>query len=188
MRKSLIAIIVLAMLSLSGTAFAKPMHGLTAIPSFSGLGLGYRCWQTPVWGYGVQVMPSWEFNDVTATARLMYGFHTGETSRWYGVLAAGYMAVNEEYDMSDYGLGGDMEYSLSMPTFALGIGWEKLFGFKKNKGLSFELGYQMGSADYELEYDSYTLYGITIPGGTIEDTFEVSPIYIGASFAYYFNM
>jgi hypothetical protein len=155
------------------------MTGLSVIPSFTGPGIGVRSWSTPKFGWGAEVMPSWAFDDIYARLRLMFTLSTGEKTRWYGLLTGGYTAINESYDF----FGISYDYSVSMPTFALGIGWEKLVGFKKNKGLAFEVGYQIGQADYEITVGG--LYG----GGntTIKDTFKVSPIYIGGSYTFYFN-
>ncbi|MBL7108040.1 MAG: hypothetical protein ISS38_01900 [Candidatus Cloacimonetes bacterium] len=85
------------------------------------------------------------------------------------------MLINED--------NSGVEYSVSMSSFQAGIGFEKLFGFKKNKGWGLEIGYQYGSADYEITIDNY--YG----GGseTYEYTYDLPPLFIGVSFAYYFG-
>jgi len=150
----------------------QKMSGLTVIPSFSGPGLGMRTWVTPQWGWSIEAMPSWEFNDVTARARYMRTLSTQENARWYGLLTAGYNYVSEDYDI----FGTSLSYKVSMPTFGAGIGWEKLFGIRKNKGFSLEAGYQYGQADYEVK-------GF---GMTIKDTYKMSPIYIGGQVAFYF--
>ncbi|MBC8415268.1 MAG: hypothetical protein ISS80_02715 [Candidatus Cloacimonetes bacterium] len=157
---------------------SRVMTGITAIPSFWGPGLGLRSWNSPTFGWGLTALPSWDFNDISARARLMYGFHTGTKTRWYLLASGGYMAVNEKVDI---GYGSEMKYSVSMPTFVFGLGFEKLMGFKKNKGLSFEAGYQIGSAKYEIEYEYMGIQE------TYEATFDVSPVYIGASFSFYFK-
>lgn len=157
----------------------KKMIGVSVIPSFDGPGLGFRVWETPTWGWSLQAMPSWEFNDITAQARLMKTLSTKENARWYGLLTAGYA----RYDESEEIYGVDFSYKISMPTFGIGIGWEKLFGIRKNKGLSLEAGYQYGKADYEIDYE-VKMSGFTFKD-TIKDTFKVFPIYIGAQFAFY---
>lgn len=181
--KLLLAIFLISALSvlsipINGTAGeGKPMTGITAIPSFSGPGLGARSWSSPKIGWGFEVIPSWEFNDFNARARFMYTLQTLEKTRWYGLLTLGYLTVNE----SDKVMGADFDYSVSMPTFSFGVGFEKLMGFKKNKGLAFEAGFQIGSGDYSGNVD---YMGMSIP---FSGTFKVSPIYLGGSFTYYFK-
>lgn len=173
MKKSIISLTI-ALMIFPSIIPAEKMQGVTAIPSFYGPGFGYRVWSSPQFGWGLEVMPSWQFNDFTARGRLMYTISTGEKTRWFGLLSVGYMTVNEKES--------GFEYSVSMPTGVIGIGREKLYGFKQNKGLSWEAGYQFGKADYTMKMD---LGGF----GTmeIEGTYKVSPIYVGASFSYYFS-
>jgi len=173
---TLICVCIMSMTVQAQSREGAKMAGITAIPSFSGPGLGYRSWETPQWGWALQAMPSWQFDDVFATARLMKTLSTSGNARWYGLLAAGYAKISDETE--------GMEFDVSMPTVALGVGWEKLFGIRKNKGFSLEAGYQYGKADYEIKYD-YNFSGYSF-SGTIKDTYEVPPIYIGASLAFYF--
>jgi hypothetical protein len=154
----------------------QKMSGLTVIPSFDGPGLGYRSWVTPQWGWSLEVMPSWEFNDIIARVRYMKTLSTKENARWYGLLTAGYNRVDEEINV----FGPSISYKVSMPTFGFGIGWEKLFGIRKNKGFSLEAGYQYGQADYDIKWDYLGYHGET------SDTYKMSPIYIGGQLAFYF--
>jgi hypothetical protein len=153
------------------------MLGSTIIPSTAGPGLGLRSWINPKMGWGAEIQPSWEFNDVTARGRFMYTIQTLKQTRWYGIATLGYMAVNEKEEF--YGV--DFEYSISIPTFAIGVGLERLYGMRKNHGLALEAGLQFGSGDFSGEV-SY--YGQTYP---ISGTFKVSPLYIGGSYTYYFK-
>jgi len=128
-------------------------------------------------GLGADVQPSWEFDDVTARARLMRTVGTGQKTRWFLFLSPGYMAINEKQKLA----GTTMKYSISMPTVALGVGFEKLYGFKKNKGWGMELGYQYGSADYTLKYSFMGM------DQTYNGTYDASPLYLGFTWAYYFG-
>ena len=173
--KKLVIITLLVGLALTSSLCAKSMTGLTAKPSFWGPGLGFRQWVSPKWGWALSAQPSWAFNDIIASGRLMRTIGTGEKTRWFALIGGGYTAINESNDEFD------MEYSVSMPSFQAGIGFEKLFGFKKNKGWGLEIGYQYGSAKYTMEYE--------IMGQHFEEEFDydLPPIFIGASFAYYFG-
>jgi len=142
------------------------MSGITALPSTFGPGLGYRAWVGGNIGYGIEVVPSWEFDDVIARIRGMYSFRTGPYAKAYGLLTVGYMSISES------------SFDVTLPTFAIGGGYEKFVGMKKNKSWSIEAGYQMGSGTYKM--DSYF-------GGTYEGTYDAPAIYIGGNACLYFS-
>ena len=125
MRK-ITVIVILVVLALSVNLSADKMTGLTVKPSFWGPGLGFRQWTSPNWGWALSAQPSWAFNDIIASGRLMRTIATGEKTRWFALLGGGYTAINEEAE--------GMEYSVSMPSFQAGVGFERLFSFRKNKG------------------------------------------------------
>jgi len=177
--KKLVIITLLVGLALTSSLCAKSMTGLTAKPSFSGPGLGFRQWVSPSWGWALQAQPSWAFDDIIASGRLMKTVKTTEKTRWFALIGGGYTAINDKND--------GMEFSVSMPSFQAGIGFEKLFGFKKNKGWGLEFGYQYAQADYTIEYEYTDWYTGQTLEMTIEDTYTLPPIFIGASFAYYFG-
>lgn len=170
-KKSILGRLIILLFIITGSVFAEggKMVGTTVIPSFSGPGVGLRVWMNPKSGWGLEAQPSWDFTDWNIRARYMYTTKTTKTTRYYVLVSAGFMSVNETEDMFDY--------SVSLVTFVVGYGYEKLFGVKKNKGYGFEMGYQIGSADYEM----------TILGMTMTNTFKVSPLYFGGSLAFYFK-
>ena len=165
---SVIGISILCFLS---PIFAEDdkMVGLTALPSFDGPGLGARVWQSESWGWGLEAKTDWEFNALIGRARLMYTLSTGDENRWYGLLTGGYRRTDES--------SGGYSATISYPTAAFGLGYEKLIGEEANKGLGFEVGYQVGRAEYTLSGPSFTL----------ERTSKVFPVYIGLSFTIYFK-
>lgn len=154
------------------------MWGTTVIPSFSGPGLGVRSWLTPKYGFGAEVQPSWDFTDWILRGRYMYTLTTTEKARWFALATVGYMSINESDEIS----GVEFDFSVSFLTLSFGAGFERLFGFKKNKGWGLEAGFQTGKGDYESK--------ITIPVFgeiTTEGTFKVFPIYFGGNLSFYFK-
>jgi hypothetical protein len=163
------------------TAEGGSMFGTTCIPSFAGLGIGFRGWSGKKSGWGVNIQPSWQFNDITIQLRAMYAISTKMNSKWYLVGSPGYMWVNNSISM----LGMTNEYKVSLFTLAAALGWEKLFGIRKNHGISFEGGLQVGSAEYKVKM-SGSFMGFSMDT-TIKDTYKPFPVYIGASYCYYFK-
>jgi len=163
------------------TAEGGSMMGTTCIPSFAGLGIGFRGWGGKKSGWGVNIQPSWQFNDLTVQLRAMYAISTKMNSKWYLVGSPGWMWVNNSITI----MGMTSEYKLSMLTLAGAIGWEKLFGIRKNHGISFEGGLQLGSAKYKVK-TSGSFMGIPMDSEQ-ENTFKPFPVYIGAGYCYYFK-
>ena len=159
----------------------QAMWGTTIIPSFYGPGLGVRSWLTPDYGFGAEMQPSWDFSDWNIRGRFMYTLKTTTKTRYFALVTAGFQSVNESDDMGGY----SFDYSVSFLTLSAGVGFEKLFGFKKNKGWGMEIGYQIGSGEYEYDYE-YSFMGYEY-SGTIQDTYKVSPLYVGGSFSFYFQ-
>ncbi|MBA4322188.1 MAG: hypothetical protein C0408_05160 [Odoribacter sp.] len=176
--KKLIVAVIIGISALSLNLSAQKMTGMTAIPSGFGPGIGYRQWVNPKIGWGLEVMPSWVFNDVIARGRFMYAFKQTEKARIFGLASIGYMALNEKYSF----MGSSVEYSVSSPSVVVGAGAEWLVGFKKNKGIGVELGYQYGQSDYSMTMDIPGLGIIPVDG-----TYKLSPLYIGVSVAFYFS-
>lgn len=185
-RQSAVLCVLLGSFLSVGSLYAQAgssqgMWGTTVIPSFYGPGLGVRSWLTPQYGFGVEAQPSWEFNDWLVRGRFMYTLKTTEKTRYFALVTAGFQSINEGQDIS----GFEFDYSVSFLTLSFGAGFEKLFGFKKNKGWGLEAGYQIGSGDYEIDYE-YSILGYDF-SGTQTGTYEVSPLYFGGTFSYYFN-
>lgn len=180
----IISVFVLLLTNFLFTSFAQEhkgssMFGITAMPSFTGLGLGIRSWTSPNFGWGLEGMSSWNFSDMfIGRARLMFTLSTSDNHRWYGLLTGGYMVMSVE---ARDGTTIDFE----SPTVAAGIGIEWLWGMRKNWGFSLEAGYQYG--DVETTWDPAPINY----GGYIYDeppqklSVPWIPVYIGASLAYY---
>lgn len=165
----------------------QSMTGTTIIPTFQGPGLGFRSWLGKSGGLGLDVRPSWDFSDIQIQGRSMLALNTANNGRWYGLLSLGVMKVREKTSIDMLGIHEDIDYKVTVPTLALGAGYEKLFGIRKNHGLSFELGYQLGKADYEytVELHDVPYYGDYTSNE--KGTYKVLPIYFGASYCWYFK-
>lgn len=165
----------------------NPMIGTTVIPTFQGPGLGFRSWTGTTNGFGLEIQPSWDFSDITMRARYMYAFKTNVNSRTYGLVSLGYMKVRDKTTVSYAGISSTVKINVSLPTFVIGGGWEKLYGIRKNHGLSIEGGLQIGRANYKYTtvmhnvpyFGDYTYSG--------KDTYKASLIYLGASYCWYFK-
>ena len=59
-------------------------------------------------------------------------------------------------------------------------------GINRNHGLSFEIGYQYGKADYKIKGSTYTIAGYSFTTQDSNNTFTLSPVYFGGSYSYYF--
>lgn len=177
MKKLLVAVII-GITALSLNLSAQKMTGMTIIPSGFGPGIGFRQWVDPKMGWGLEGTTSWAFNDIIARGRFMYAFKQTEKARFFGLASVGYMALNNKYSFS----GVSMDYSISAPSFVIGAGGEWLLGFKKNKGLGVELGYQYGQGDYSMKMNIPGIGEIPVNG-----TYKLSPLYIGVSGSFYFS-
>jgi hypothetical protein len=158
------------------------MFGTTIIPSFFGPGIGFRGWYGKKNGWGLNIQPSWGFNNLLVQGRMMLTLSTNKKSQWYLVGSPGYMWVHESISL--YGMSYD--FKVNMFTIAAGIGWERLFGIRKNHGISFEGGLQLGSAKYKIKI-SGSFMGYSMPNQEYEDTYKPPIIYIGAGYCYYFK-
>jgi hypothetical protein len=177
MNKFLVAVII-GITAFSLNLSAQKMTGATVIPSGFGPGIGFRQWVNPKIGYGIEVMPSWAFNDVIARGRFMYAFKQTEKARFYGLGSLGYMALNEKYSL----MGTSIEYSVSSPSIVIGVGGEWLVGFKKNKGIGVELGYQYGKGDFSGNIDIAGYGSMPYKG-----EYKLPALYIGVTVAFYFT-
>jgi len=165
----------------------NPMVGTTVIPTFQGPGLGFRSWTGTTNGFGLEIQPSWDFSDITMRARYMYAFKTNVNSRTYGLVSLGYMKVRDKTTVSFAGISSTVKINVSLPTFVIGGGWEKLYGIRKNHGLSIEGGLQIGRANYNYKtvmHDVPYLGDYTYSG---KDTYKASPIYLGVNYCWYFK-
>ncbi|MFH0920882.1 MAG: hypothetical protein V1913_11020 [Fibrobacterota bacterium] len=177
----------------TGTEGVKlvPRSGMLAIninPSLSGLGLGLRGWSPPGLGFGVKGAVLWgSATGFLLNGEIMQALNTASRNRWYFFIGGGYQWSTITVDLSSISSGmSDMTMDLSFGSFIVGIGVEWRKGINRNHGISFELGYQKGSAEYTT--DAYTVgygsYSYTMPEQT--NTFDLSPIYLGFNYAYYF--
>jgi hypothetical protein len=75
--------------------------------------------------------------------------------------------------------------NLSFVNFILGLGMEWRGGINRNHGVSFEIGYQAGKADYTIKGYTTSIagYSYTVPDS--KGSYSM-PIYFGGSYAYYF--
>lgn len=158
-----------------------PMRSVTVMPNFGGIGLGTRHWETDKYGWGVEIQPSWEFNDFIYSATALWSPFPPKKSKQYFGAGIGGFSVNETASHS----GIDMDYKVSGLTFKVFSGWEWLKGIKKNQGLSVEVGLQFGSADYSVDY-SGSISGIPV-SGTYADTYKMPVLYVGGTYAFYYN-
>lgn len=169
------------------TRSGQSMIGSTVIPTFQGPGLGFRTWQGKSMGFGLDVQPSWDFSDLLIQGRSMLALSTAGNKRVYGLLSFGVMKVHDQTSFSIMGISEEIDYRVTVPTVVLGVGLEKLYGIRKNHGLSFEAGVQVGQANYEYDivihdipyYGDYTDH--------VKDTYKVFPLYLGASYCWYFK-
>ena len=159
------------------------MTGLTIMPSFSGPGLGIRSWSSSSFGWGLEALSSWNFSDFfIGRARLMFTISTSGNHRWYALLTGGYMALKAET--------GYQTINFSSPSVAAGLGYEWLWGMRKNWGFSIEAGYQYSDGKYSytatdirFNYQTNQFETYTYPAS---GDMNLLPVYVGASLAYYF--
>jgi len=173
-----LALMVAGILAPRATCAADyPMRSVTFMPSFFGPGIGTRHWETEQYGWGVDLQPSWDFGDVVYTADFLYSpFPPKQSKQYFGVGIGGFHIS----DSLSFG-GTSVDTSVNGIAFKVFSGWEWLKGIKKNQGLSAEVGLQFGSADASsnIKYGG-TTYKVT-------STFKLPIIYIGGTYAFYFN-
>lgn len=155
-----------------------PMRSVTVMPNFGGIGLGTRHWETDKYGWGVELTPSWEFNDFIYSATALYSPFPPKKSKQYFGVGIGGFSYNESYALS--GTSMDLKYSgMVVKVFS---GWEWLKGIKKNQGLSLEVGLQFGSATMDGTMD-ISGYG-SVP---FTSEFKMPVLYVGGTYAFYYN-
>ena len=147
------------------------------LPNFGGIGLGTRHWETPKWGWDVNVMPSWEFNDFILSASVLYSPWPPKKAKTYFGAGLGFFSYNESIGA----FGMDVDYKVSSMSLKAFVGWEWLKGIQKNHGLSFEAGLQFGSSDFDVRSSG--------PFGSMRTTgtFSLPIIYIGGTYAFYYK-
>jgi len=181
MSKKLSLVLVLALAvcgviapAASYAAEGYPMRSVTVMPNFSGIGLGTRHWETDKYGWGVEIMPSWEFNDFIYSASALYSpFPPKKAKQYFGVGIGGF-----SFDESMSLMGDTLDLKYSGATFKVFSGWEWLKGIKKNQGLSVEVGLQFGSASADFVVNGTNL-------GKVDFTLPV--LYVGGTYAFYYN-
>jgi hypothetical protein len=165
-----------------------PRSGMLAInPSISlgSVGLGLRNWSASGLGFGANGEWLWgSESGFLVNGELMQALNSQGRCRWYGFGKIGY----EWITMNISGTSLD----LSFANFILGIGLEWRTGINRNHGWSVELGYQYGQADYSYTQKGYTYTisgsGIefTVPEEKVNSSYNLSPVYMGFSYSYYF--
>jgi len=161
-----------------------PRSGMLAInPSISigSLGLGIRDWTASGFGFGAKGEWLWgSESGVLINGELMLALNKQGRVRWYLFGGGGYewVSITTPAIMSI----PSTTVNLSFANFVLGLGLEWRMGINRNHGLSIELGYQYGQGNYTIP--KQTIYGQTIPAST--NTYPISPVYFGFSYAYYF--
>lgn len=190
MRRASVMGLVIPLVTMAGIAIAEyPMRSFMVIPNFSGIGVGTRSWETPKWGWDVQVQPSWAFNDVFLRANVLYSPWKPVKAKRYLGAGLGFFSINNEYDWDFFDISA--EYKVSSVQLQAFIGWEWLLGIRKQHGLSFEVGLQYGSADYEVSTTmrTYDLWTMSYTTTTLKQdgTFSLFPLYIGGVYTYYFK-
>jgi hypothetical protein len=173
-----------------------PRSGMLAInitPSINSLGVGIRDWSSKGFGFGIKGAVYWlGASGFLVNAEIMNALNSTGRCRWYGFAGVGYnwMSITTP-DISMMGMnipGTSMDLSFVNLTFGLGGEWR--MGINRNHGLAFEIGFQAGKADYTIKgYTAHVSYGgysqdIPVPEST--NTFKLSPIFFGGSYAYYF--
>jgi hypothetical protein len=167
------------------------MDAINIVPSLSSLTVGYRSWTSKGSGIGVKAGLYWlTLSGFLVNAELMQVFNSRSQSRarWYYFFGAGYnwMTITTP-ELSMMGVTIPSTTSdIKLANLVLGIGGEWRVGINRNHGLAFELGYQYGKGDYTTKGFTYDYgYGsMWIPES--KNTYKLSPIYFGSSYAYYF--
>jgi len=174
----LFAALGLAVLAAAPAKAGYPMRSFTFEPSFFGPGVGTRHWETDKWGWGLQVQPSWGFDDLIYTARALYSPKPPTTKKTYLGLGVGGFSLNDDLSF------GATTVETSVSSFALQafVGWEWLRGIRKNQAISFEVGLQLGSAEAEASIKDPTL-----GTSTVKLDFSLPIIYVGGTYAFYFK-
>lgn len=169
-----------------------PRSGMLAInitPSLGSLGLGIRSWSSMRFGFGVKAAILWgSASGFLVNAEIMNALNSKGRVRWYGFAGVGYQWTN--ITTPEISIGSvnvpSTSMDLSFLNLVFGIGMEWRMGINRNHGLAFEIGFQAGKADYTMKGYTTTIYGqpYTVPDS--KNTFKLSPIYFGGSYAYYF--
>ncbi|MGA2507301.1 MAG: hypothetical protein ABSF80_07485 [Chitinispirillaceae bacterium] len=165
-----------------------PRSGMLAInilPSLSSIGVGLRNWGSTGWGFGAKGSLLWlGESGFNLSGEVMKALNSEGRARWYLFAGLGYqwMSITTPEIM---GIPGST-IDLSLPNFIIGLGGEWRFGINRNHGVSFELGYQAGSADYTIHQPAYTIGGYyTVPATDTKGSYSM-PFYFGGAYAYYF--
>lgn len=173
MRKS-VGIFLLMALVLSGMALQAQdtarKTGFCLLPTSFGPGLGIRSWSSNSFGWGLEGETNWGFKDFLGRARLMLTTSQSEKGRSYLLVTAGLASIKDSASIE----GASYAYKMSFPSGAIGLGYET------GKGWAFEIGYQVGKADYDI---SYEFMGETY---SYTGTFKMPPLYLGLSYTMYF--
>jgi len=173
-----------------------PRSGMLAInPSISlgSVGLGLRNWSASGFGFGANGEWLWgSESGVLVNGELMQALNSQGRCRWYSFGKIGYEWITmttpaiSMYDVNIPGTSMDISFA----NLILGIGLEWRTGINRNHGWSVELGYQYGKADYSYTQPEYTYtiyqYIYTVPEQTIKSSYNLSPVYMGFSYSYYF--
>ena len=160
------------------------MLAINILPSLSSIGVGIRNWGSTGWGFGAKGSLLWlGESGFNLSGEVMKALNSEGRARWYLFAGLGYqwMSITTPEIM---GIPGST-IDLSLPNFIIGLGAEWRFGINRNHGMSFELGYQAGSADYTIHQPSYTYYGYTMPATDTKGSYSM-PFYFGGAYAYYF--
>jgi hypothetical protein len=165
-----------------------PRSGMLAInilPSLSSIGVGLRNWGSTGWGFGAKGSLLWlGESGFNLSGEVMKALNSEGRARWYLFAGLGYqwMSITTPAILDV----PSASISVSLPNFIIGLGAEWRFGINRNHGVSFELGYQAGSADYTIHQPAYTIGGYyTVPATDTKGSYSM-PFYFGGAYAYYF--
>jgi hypothetical protein len=161
-----------------------PRSGMLAInitPSLGSLGLGIRSWSSKGFGFGIKAALLWgSASGFLVNAEIMNALNSKGRCRWYGFAGVGYNWMTITIDLPTM---PSVSMDLSFANLVFGVGLEWRMGINRNHGVSFEIGFQAGKADYTMHMDGDGGY---IKPMDITATYKLSPIYFGGSYAYYF--
>lgn len=144
--------------------------GFALMPTGFGPGLGIRSWTSDSFGWGLEGETDWRFNDFLGRGRLMMRTSQSQNGKTYLLVTAGIASIRDSASIE----GAAYAFKMSFPSGAVGLGYET------RKGWAFEIGYQIGKANYEINYEfmgevfSYT------------GTYKMPPLYLGLSYTMYF--
>lgn len=168
-----------------------PRSGMLAIninPSLGSLGLGIRDWTSKRTGFAFKAAVLWgSESGFNLGIESMEAINLRGRIRWYGFYGIGYqwMTITTP-GISMMGVNvPSTSMNLSFVNFILGLGMEWRGGINRNHGVSFEIGYQAGKADYTIKGYTTSIagYSYTVPDS--KGSYSM-PIYFGGSYAYYF--